>query len=368
MIKMNKLLILLIISAFVLSCTNKKGKRANELPTYQIGFDNTDNFNFDNEIDTSFYIPLETDKSNLLGKISKVQIDSVIAILDELNQTLHVYSMEGKLLNVIDKRGNGPEEYAQISDFFLSSKDGYIEVLDAMQLKIIRYNIMGDFINEMKLPFSVGISRFVKKDGYYIFDQQTRRNEKELKYSLLVLSPQGKIINKIFPYERSADILFSSRKTFYYVDNKLHYLPIYCDTIFSIEGEKAIPMFRIDFSDKWTDKSVMYSKVNNPMDFINKIKNSNFITFLNVLETNSTIWIDFIYKEKKYCSIIDKLSSHISTYSNDESKDCGTQIGTILTTWNNYFVIPESAEKMIEQFDIKTDSEDNPFLIFVKFK
>jgi len=366
---MNKLLSMAFMSLVFTSCVYHAPKtNSYNLPEYQIDFHEADEMKFDELVDTFFCIPLETHSSNLLGRIAKIQVDSIISVLDEMNRTVHLYLMDGSLLTVIDKKGMGPGEYVQLSDFFTSPKDGYVEILDPMQKKIIRYDMCGRFIKEMHLPFPVGVSKFTKINGYYVFDQQTRRNEDEWKYSVVVLSEEGRIVNKLFPYTHYADILLSSRNSFYRVDNELFYTPIYCDTVFLLNEKVAIPQFVMNFSDKWVDHSFVYGAVKDPMNFINKLRDCDFITFLNVMETKSMIWLDFMYKGIKYCSLINRSNMQISTYSNSASDDCRDLFGEVLATWNDFFIIPESADRISQKFGLEVESEDNPYILFVKFK
>ncbi|WP_302559357.1 6-bladed beta-propeller [Phocaeicola coprocola] len=366
---MNRILSIVFSCILVSSCVNDSRERnITSLSNFQIDFINAPELDFEEKVDTFYYIPLETGKNNLLGEISKIQIDSVISVLDGMNQTIHLYSLNGKLMTVIDKKGMGPGEYVQLGDFYTSSKERYVELLDPMKKKVMRYDFSGNFIKEISLPFPNGVSRFTKFNGYYLFDQQTRRNDEKWKYSIVVISEDGKIINKFFPYTKYADILLSSRSSFYNINNELHYVPIYCDTVFALDENSVIPKYSVDFSDKWVDESFVYSEVKNPMDFINKLKDCDFITFLNVLETDSTIWLDFMYKEQKYCALINKINLNVSTYSINESKNCGDLMGEILTSWNNYFIMPINAEQLNQKLGLKGENDNNPYIVFVQFK
>ncbi|WP_308763041.1 6-bladed beta-propeller [uncultured Bacteroides sp.] len=366
---MNRILSIALSCILVSSCVNDVRERnITSLSNFQIDFKNATELNFEEKVDTFYYIPLETGKNNLLGEITKIQVDSVISVLDGMNQTIHLYSLNGKLMTVIDKKGMGPGEYVQLGDFYTSYKDRYVELLDPMKKKVMRYDFSGNFIKEISLPFPNGVSRFTKFNGYYVFDQQTRRNNDKWKYSIVVISEDGKIINKFFPYTKYADILLSSRTSFYNINNELHYVPIYCDTIFALDENSVSPKFSVDFSDKWVDESFVYSEVKNPMDFINKLKDCDFITFLNVLETDSTIWLDFMYKEQKYCALINKRNLNVSTYSIHESKDYGNLMGEVLTSWNNYFIMPINAEQLNQKLGLKGENDNNPYIVFVKFK
>ena len=351
---MKSFLLVITICFFIVSCSDKEQRCVLEgLPVYPIDFIDRENIEFKSVVDTFFYIPLETSKENLLGKINKVEIDSVIAISDGMKNVLHIYSFNGKMLCMIDKIGNGPGEYLQLSDFDLSGDDQSIDVLDAMQGKVIRYDWNGVFKKDLKLPFPVGVSRFVKYKNLYVFDQQTRRNEGKWKNSVVALSEDGQVVSKLFPYEQFADILMSARNTFFWVGDTLNYLPVYCDTVYALDGYRAKPRFKVDFSDKWVDRSFVYGKIQNPMEFISGLKKSEFVCFLNVLETRTTIWLDFMYGEDKYCCIINKSPVRISAYRNAENAECGNLFGSVLTTWNDYFVMPVEAAFMGAYFGLE---------------
>lgn len=356
------------LSLFIVSCT-KVSKEDSGLTVYPVNLEQAEEIDFHNAVDSFFYVPLETADSNLLGEITQIKIDSMIAVADERRGTLQTYSLEGKLLHVIDKVGTGPGEYVQLNDFALSSKDSCIDVLDGMQKKMISYNLDGTLRKEIKLPFPTGVSRFAKYKDWYVFDQQTRRNEPDWRYSLILLSKQGEVVSKLFPYTRFADILLSPRCSFFMSEDTLNYLPVYCDTVFSLINEhEAVPRYRVDFADKWVDMSYVYGEVKDPMKFISDLQKCDFVCFLNILESDSTIWLDFMYKEDKYCCIINKSPLHISVYLNNEGTECGSILGSVLTVWNDFFVMPVNAELMARYFKLNNAADDNPYLLFVKFK
>lgn len=368
---MKKKILLALICLFSMTYCHKIDKRdsENSFPEYKIELSTTKEWSLENLIDSCFYIALETTDSNLLGRIYKINIDSIIGISDGISNSLHLYSMQGDFLNCIDKIGGGPGEYLQLSDFALSAAEKKVDILDAMQKKIISYSWNGDVIKEIKLPFEVGVSIFCLWDNAYAFDQQVRRNNSEWKYSLITLSEDGKVIKKMFPYDLYADIIFSARNTLMKVNDTLVYLPTYNDTLFSIVGDKAYPRYKLDFGDKWIQNEYVYDKTKSPMNFINGLQNTDFIYFLNVLENTSTIWIRYVYKGQSYNTLINKNNSSISTFTiKDENNNCGELWGIPLTTWYDFFVIPVKPDYIKKEFKKNTINDDNPCLLFVKLK
>lgn len=363
-----KQLFITLILAFGMAACSTPQRDNQELLTYAIVPTTAQSTSFETLVDSFFCIPLETAEDNLIGSIAKIQIDSIIALSDNLG-TLHLFSLKGKRLNVIDQTGKGPGEYVQLSDFCLLSHKQQAVVLDAMQNKIIHYAWDGTFLGEHKLSSPIGISRFASFKEGYVFDQQTKRNEEEWKHRLLFTSKEGEVTRKAFPYHSFSDILLSPRLSLSYVADTLTYLPIYCDTVYSLTDQAVIPRFRLDFGDKWMKTSYLYSEVQQPMKFISGLKDQGFIYFLNVLETPSSIWLDYMYEDQKYYAIINKQTKSATTYLDNINEACGSMWGTPLTTWNDFYVIPVHAEQMIQRFGAKdVETDDNPSLLFVKFK
>lgn len=360
--------VLIVLMLYIISCSNRNEYK-DELLSYSISPVTKAKWNLHNVIDSCFYVNLETTDSTLLGNILKIEVDdSIIAILDDLSNSLQMFSIEGTPVGVIMKPGMGPGEYVQLSDFTISVKDKNVRILDAMQGKVIDYSLQGDLLSEKKLPFNTGVSCIARlDDNIYVFDQKLRRNADEWKYDVLFLSESSDKIEKMRPYTNFCDITLASRESFNRVNDTLTYFPTYNDTLFSVVGTKLIPRYRLDFGGYWYDYDYLYDVKKNPKDFIVGLKNVDFVYFLNVLETTSHIWVDYCYKEVFYHTIIKKCNNSISTYLRDDA-ECRFFNGLPLTTWNDFFVIPVKPDYMVETYGVEVLEDNNPYLLFVKFK
>ena len=69
----------------------------------------------------------------------------------EINRVF-IFNEDGKYYSKIDAIGNGPEEYVQITDITIDKYNERIKVLDAMQGKIVSYDLEGYSVGETKLP------------------------------------------------------------------------------------------------------------------------------------------------------------------------------------------------------------------------
>ena len=97
-----------------------------------------------------YYIPLETTKESLIGRIDKVvKFESCYVILDcEADQVLR-FNEEGKFLNSIGKIGKGPGEYLSVDDLQVFGNNVYLLARDSK--KIILFSIEGKFQREISL-------------------------------------------------------------------------------------------------------------------------------------------------------------------------------------------------------------------------
>ncbi|GCB34675.1 hypothetical protein KGMB02408_16200 [Bacteroides faecalis] len=89
------------------------------------------------------YIKLDTNDSCLIRNIKKIfYINNQIIIGSE--DMILFFNEDGKLKNIVNQRGEGPEEYIGLSDFDICRNKGVISVLDTRGKKIMQYDLSGN--------------------------------------------------------------------------------------------------------------------------------------------------------------------------------------------------------------------------------
>ncbi|MCX4279602.1 6-bladed beta-propeller [Muribaculum sp.] len=88
--------------------------------------------------DDSRFVILETNDSALIGNMSRYDIDDNHIVAYSAESGFAVFDKDGKLLKSFDHRGEGPEEYIQVTGMFLH--DGLIYVVSGYQSKILVYS------------------------------------------------------------------------------------------------------------------------------------------------------------------------------------------------------------------------------------
>lgn len=110
------------------------------------------------------YIPLETSDNILIGNIEKLIVwKDRYYIWDNLTETIYCFDINGKYINRLYRKGEGPEEYASISDFEIDRKNGDICIYSNPMLSVLIYGENGKFKSRHRMPFL--FSRLAKQDS-----------------------------------------------------------------------------------------------------------------------------------------------------------------------------------------------------------
>ncbi len=119
--------------------------------------------------DSISYVQLELTEDNLIGEISDVEfVNNTFYILDQLQQVVFIFDRDGKYINKIAKRGQGPEEYVMLSAFDINPFDGSIHILDSYRKRMIVYSKQGAMLKTFSVKdFVRDITVF--PNGSYLF-------------------------------------------------------------------------------------------------------------------------------------------------------------------------------------------------------
>ncbi len=95
------------------------------------------------------YVPLETNSQSLIGSIRKIEImDNTIFVMDN-SGSIVTFNRDGKFINRLNRKGNGPQEYNNISDFYVDGVDKSLVILDNSG-DIVKYDWNNNFLSRYK--------------------------------------------------------------------------------------------------------------------------------------------------------------------------------------------------------------------------
>ena len=207
------------------------------------------------------FIPLQTNEDCLLAILTKIQVVNnkyyvVTGVMGGSKDRILVYDKEGTFLYKLDKRGQGPDEYADIRDFDVMDNSHVIVVSgdskfliynieqnvclinkrwDYSPLKIIRFN-------ERILLYNCGLTTHASDAGFgpasHIFiEYDTEGNMIDSYYS-----PNNAFRKKIRYVQPT--------QSFMSTGEQLYFRYSFCDTIFEIKNRALIPVYYLDFGNK----------------------------------------------------------------------------------------------------------------------
>lgn len=363
------LFIALLFLGFFFSCTGKKEAEDRSSATnYKIDISRQlRDVPVDSLIDSVFYVKLDTYDENMIGEISRLKIDSLIAIYDKMTDMLHFYSMEGRFLSLIHRVGNGPGEYVRIDDFVLHPDRQSVEVLDGTQNKIIEYSFAGDLIGEKKISLPPGLSCFATVGDKYVYDQQIRRNAPDDCYNLVLTTAAGEVTDRYLPYKKFSDVVLTPRHSLFYVGDTLVYQPTYSNVLYNVESSRITPRCVFDFGEQWLDEEYVYSFKQDPLAFVGGFKDTKGIYFFNATETPSHFFLDFMYKENTFFAVVDKPACRVAVVKEATGGNCDIPY-TPQTAWKDFYVTSVGREKIDLSGGEEENINANPVLLFYKLK
>ena len=359
-----------MIICFTLSCGKNKTYENFSNATFNIKVKECDINNtkkLSEIVETVKYIPLETTKNCLIGKVSKIKYHKgKFYIYDKIARTVFLYNEEGTFLFKYSAIGKGPFEYIELNDMDIDS-EGNCYLLDTR--KIIKLDEKLNPLKEIKLPF--GTLRFAIHNNEIALVHLGNENE------IQILSNKGKELTSYIPYsgiERKAEL-----KPFIKFESDLLYKPIHCDDIFSINSDSILLHTKIHFEkpvpqDYWIDKK--------------SSTGINYSTYMSSIyyycETEAFIFFRFMYNYKgddgPFYTLYSKKDNSTIIYTNNIKNDCYmSEYPPLISevTTDGRFIATIDASSFYEA--IKSNPElsnsmdkftvlSNPVIALIKFK
>lgn len=262
----------LFICVFI-SCNNavnKANMSTEKIEHITIDIDKNAQVPFDSLITNFEFIKLETNDQNMIGRISQVLfVDSSIIVIDSENaQSINVFDSNGKFKNKIGRIGNGPEEFAEISNVIIVPEKNLICVLDRPQKKILYFDLDGCFIYYERQPFMLDYFEYIDTEhkafnAIAMYDYAYGSNRGN---ALLVTDSTNKIINSACEDTYRPDFNFNIKRPLRKYGDQVFFSSNLTDSIYIVEKNRVTPKYYIDIK-------------TNPMPKLNRKKLTNKILY-----------------------------------------------------------------------------------------
>lgn len=246
-------------------------------------------------------IVLDSMAPPLRGIVKIQECEKGLYILDG-NNALYLFDNQGKYLRQIGRRGNGPGEYREISDFVVDPVHQSIYVLESKVQAIYVYDgVTGRFTNSMKLDDKEYRSRHLCYCDGYLFTDLYAKEKGD--YLLRKVGRQRSEADEYF-LNRSTDNLdwphISGSSPFYLSGHGgFYFIPIFSQTIYEWKADGLQPFLTLK-SQEWMDQQTVKRALENgwqELTVANRIYNlsslivnNRFIQF-SCLQGNKLIYV-----------------------------------------------------------------------------
>ena len=225
----------------LLSCDGRRRKDSRVLDIITADLERRDNISVNDLFSNIQLIPLETTQESLIRTITQIRFfEGRYYIHDYSRARIFVFDENGHFLSTLDKKGDGPGMYLNLTDFDIDTVRRNLVILCAVSNALFFFDLEGNFIEKKRLPDIAGVYnslQFQNRDtiAFFTYDYGHR-----LKFYSL---SRNKIIDEYFPEERK-DIF--CRGVFPFPHALRRSLT---NTIYSLSGATLTELYRWDFGD-----------------------------------------------------------------------------------------------------------------------
>jgi hypothetical protein len=327
------------------------------------------------------YIPLETNDNCLIDNsynIRYMEDDILVGSVGSDGGKFYHFSKDGKYLNKIGSKGNGPEEYPNGLFYFADPTKKYIYVYEWNFMNCYTYN--GKFVRRLKSPdLNMGTAELMSQ-GNIIYSNDMYFSKPNDPLQLFIIDSVGKPISGMKGYvekNKRYGINLSSRDFIYEFDGETYFKPALENLVYKIippkkkeiawkfeVGSKDIQVERDETSAKNRVKSISVFQIRETPDYL-------FILYGLEKQTYNGLYD----KEKKTfdnVTIKDDLSGGIDVVPAGKSDPKYIQMAYFPKVIKDFKCYTKASlphrKKELDNLLANLNEEDNPILILITLK
>lgn len=326
----------------------------------------------ENRIKAIRIVPLETNEESLISQIRKIkQMDSQWYVLEYNDSPIKRFDSDGRFLNTIGQKGQGPGEFVQISDFAVSRNANDISIFAWNgNKKCIRMDSNNRLLSEtdMLFPFT---ECYRMSDSDYLLHLNNGVVADQKTHYLYRINDNYEIKEAYFPKKAPHDIMYSFEQTYFATgsNNDILYLREYNDTVYSINPSGGIAAkYHLDFGKVWySERFLSDFHERNFMEIHQELNRRGYPKFIAYSENPDYLCVKYTRQQNK------EDVDYITLYSKKKKKADNFQIGkssfaalfSNLQAYNApYFTSFISASDFLDM--ASSLSEENPFYKEIK--
>ena len=374
-----KIILFLLLTTLSISCTVSTTQKE-AIPT--INFEKNGKAFSGSDIECKF-IALETTTDNLISSTDQVKIfrDRIYVLDKYKTQSISVYTLEGKFITKVGRKGNGPGEYNFLYSFMIDEKMNQIVIVDFGNKKRLYYDLDAYKYQKMEnMPWASDCIQ-LSDGGYAFFSQGTFPTDKREFYFLKVSDSTHQQVKDYIPSQFPIINAYSGAGgQFHQSEGKTFFRSIYSPTVYEVSSTDVKPVYNLSFGKtELPPLDWIKQHMTNNQDYFRKLMGSGYICTYTLHETADYLHVNYGTHELRHC-FYNKQTKEAYDYSFAEYVEYTAieGIGKIAGVYDDYFISVLSSVENLKTINIQRpdldalvkslDEDSNPIICLFKFK
>ncbi len=375
-------LILIVVSSVFCSCNSSATYSSEREEGTSIDPDRNDQVLLSDLFSEIDIIPLETSDRSLLtfpmGEPDKViKHEDKFYFLDKSQDVIVVFDDNGKFVNRLNKKGQGPGEYISLSDFNINRFSNNLEVLSPEGRCVIVYDLDSyDVIEKIQLPPDIPVVHQFHHLTPTVYSFASYASDFKL---IFYSNDDSKIVESdyLLPqwFNHGTTFTPTSRNPFYLYNDSLHFVQIYNGDVFTLSpaNYSLSSRYSWDFGEHNFTLSMLpeNESIDYYLDRLKELGVDHAVLFQVYQENSRYYFTRFKFNNRYKHLVYDKRTNEYKLFEQfKEGGQCLPQwideeaIYTVIPPDFLHLVLsPSSLDEKNRQVYSQVEEEDNPVII-----
>ncbi len=199
----------------------------------------------------------ESDESLIKPNIKIFDYEKGYVVVNEEEGTVFLFNSDGTFKSKFNRKGQGPEEYPYMHH--TQYRDGIIETYVENAQKLMTYDLDGNFIKSLKLPYpAVHVFHF---NNGYLLGMGNQIEYDSVGHDVIFTDEQMNPLRFAMPFDKPNGVpLPAPHNEFRFYNNKVLFNPFWTDSVYQINKGQVSPFIHFDFGDEWLWDEVPLSR------------------------------------------------------------------------------------------------------------
>ena len=298
--------IIISISFIAFSCNNET-KNDGELPGIDVNVSSESSKVSLSDVAEYSLLLLPTNDSLVIGEINRVHNSSDYIYLSDVS-AVYKFTHDGRLENKLNRQGDGPEEYLNISDFAIDDDDN-IWILSRSMQTLFQYTWDRRLKKRIKVNlWPLDICMIDNKNILLYTGNELNESNKQL-HLLNVDTGEIALSYKPIDENQSKYLHVKGTNSFQKLSaDTVRFIQLFNDTVYRVTSETFYPELLANWDGHNVPESYYKKEFQTIMDFFQDFHSKGIYAYgINFfVETKTSYWISFYYQKKCFCSIVSK--------------------------------------------------------------